>query len=161
MRLVDYKPSSVQPPRYGTFWTQETASGLQGAGLLLALLLLGFCYMWFFVALIGIIDVFVKRQATYTLVWWAVVFPVVTLTTAWLELSNSMDSPTFRALTSMLTVFLVVTYFLNWAFTTWGIIGGWLVFGKSQVEIEDELIEKAQEKSKAEENEMSVRDRLH
>ncbi|EGP87181.1 uncharacterized protein MYCGRDRAFT_29670, partial [Zymoseptoria tritici IPO323] len=40
--FAQYKPSSVMPPTHGTIWTQQTAQGLQPAGILLALLMLGF-----------------------------------------------------------------------------------------------------------------------
>ncbi|THW92512.1 C4-dicarboxylate transporter/malic acid transport protein, partial [Aureobasidium pullulans] len=137
MRFPQYKPSAIQPPEYGTFWTQQTAQGVDGAGIFMALLLLGFDYLWFCIAIIGVVDVFVKRQATYTLTWWAIVFPTVTLTTAWLELASSMDSPTFRALVCALTIFLVIAFFVNLAFTLRGVANGSLIFGKSQLEIEE------------------------
>ncbi|KAJ9625619.1 hypothetical protein H2203_004378 [Taxawa tesnikishii (nom. ined.)] len=147
MKFAPYKPSSVHPPSRGTFWTQETAQGVDGAGIFLSLLLLGFDYLWFAVAIIGVADVFVKRQATYTLTWWSVVFPTVTLTTAWLELASAMDSPTFRALTSALTVFLVIAYFVNWGFTLRGLANGSLIFGKTQLEIEEGMMKKAQDET--------------
>ncbi|TIA55648.1 C4-dicarboxylate transporter/malic acid transport protein [Aureobasidium pullulans] len=137
MRFSQYKPSAIQPPEYGTFWTQQTAQGVDGAGIFMALLLLGFDYLWFCIAIIGVVDVFVKRQATYTLTWWAIVFPTVTLTTAWLELASSMDSPTFRALVCALTAFLVIALFANLVFTLRGVANGFLIFGKSQLEIEE------------------------
>lgn len=140
-----YRPSAVKPPEYGTFWTEQTAQGVDGAGIFMALLLLGFDYLWFCIAIVGVLDVFVKRQATYTLTWWGIVFPTVTLTTAWLELASSMDSPAFRALTCALTVFLVIAYFVNWGFTLRGLFNGSLVFGQSQLEIEEGMVKKAQD----------------
>lgn len=150
--FANYKPSSVSPPTYGTIWTQQTAQGLQSAGILLALLLLGFCYLMLCLAVIGVADVFVKNQFTYTLAWWGIVFPLVTLTTAWLELASSMDSPAFRGLTSALTVFIFIAYFINLGFTLWGIGNGSLIFGKTQSEREDELISKAQAEAKKEDS---------
>lgn len=146
--FAEYKPSSVMPPTYGTIWTQQTAQGLQAAGTLFALLLLGFCYLMLCLAIIGVADVFVKKQFTYTLAWWAIVFPLVTLTTAWLELANSMDSPTFRGLVSALTAFLFIAYFINLGFTIWGICNGSLIFGQTQLERETELMSKAQAEAK-------------
>ncbi|THZ27771.1 C4-dicarboxylate transporter/malic acid transport protein [Aureobasidium pullulans] len=149
MRFPQYKPSAIQPPEYGTFWTQQTAQGVDGAGIFMALLLLGFDYLWFCIAIIGVVDVFVKRQATYTLTWWAIVFPTVTLTTAWLELASSMDSPTFRALVCALTIFLVIAFFVNLAFTLRGVANGSLIFGKSQLEIEEGMMKKAQDEMRS------------
>ena len=83
---------AIRPPSHGTFWTEETARGVDGAGILLALLLLGFAYLWGTIAVIGVIDAAVKREIRYTLTWWAIVFPTVTLTTAWLELAVNSPS---------------------------------------------------------------------
>ncbi|TIA03161.1 C4-dicarboxylate transporter/malic acid transport protein [Aureobasidium pullulans] len=137
MRFPQYKPSAIQPPEYGTFWTQQTAQGVDGAGIFMALLLLGFDYLWFCIAIIGVVDVF------------AIVFPTVTLTTAWLELASSMDSPTFRALVCALTIFLVIAFFVNLAFTLRGVANGSLIFGKSQLEIEEGMMKKAQDEMRS------------
>lgn len=67
MRFAQYKPQSVNPPMFGTFWREQTASGIDGAGLLLTLMLQGFDYLCLCLAVIGVIDVFVKRQFTYSL----------------------------------------------------------------------------------------------
>ncbi|KAK5089569.1 hypothetical protein LTR70_005894 [Exophiala xenobiotica] len=75
MRFAQYKPTAVQPPKIGTFWTAETGRGVDGAGILLALLFLGFDYLWFCIAIVGVADVFIRRQATYSLTWWSIVFP--------------------------------------------------------------------------------------
>ncbi|THX89033.1 C4-dicarboxylate transporter/malic acid transport protein [Aureobasidium pullulans] len=135
MRFSQHKPSAIQPPEYGTFWTQQTAQGVDGAGIFMALLLLGFDYLWFCIAIIGVVD--------------AIVFPTVTLTTAWLELASSMDSPTFRALVCALTIFLVIAFFVNLAFTLRGVANGSLIFGKSQLEIEEGMMKKAQDEMRS------------
>lgn len=90
-------------------------------------------------------DIVIKKQVTYTLTWWSVVFPSVTLTTAWLELATAMDSPTFRVLTSALTVLIAIAYVVNMGFTIRGVLNGSLIFGQSQVEIEDGMMKKAKE----------------
>ncbi|KAF2169731.1 hypothetical protein M409DRAFT_52239 [Zasmidium cellare ATCC 36951] len=74
-RFADYKPTSLQSPQYGTFWTAETALGIQTSGILLALLLLGFDFLWFGLAFIGVAEILIKKQATYSLAWWSCVFP--------------------------------------------------------------------------------------
>lgn len=139
-----YLPSAYHSPTIGTFWTAETGAGLQTAGTLLALLWLGFGYIWFIFVIIGIIDVFVKKQAIYSLSWWALIFPTVTIVTAWIELSRSMDSPAFRVLTAMLTTALAIVYIFNWVFTIRGTINGSLVFAQTQLSMEDEEMRKAQ-----------------
>lgn len=118
---------------------------MQAGGVLLALLILGFDFLWFALALIGVADVFIKKQATYTLTWWSVVFPTVTVTTAILQLANAMDSPAFRGIYCALTMFIAIAYNLNLGFTIRGIINGTVIFGKTQAEIEDGIMKKAQD----------------
>lgn len=143
MRFARYKPAAVHPPDLGTFWTPETGQGVDGAGIFLSLLLLGFDYLCLAIAIIAVLDVFVKRQATYTLSWWAIVFPTVTLTSAWLQLSFAMDSPTFRGLTTSMLLLLSVVYVINLGFTLRGIVIGSLVFAKTQMQIEDDMMAQA------------------
>lgn len=150
MNFAQYKPTSVDPPTYGTVWTQQTAQGLQSTGLLLALLLLGFCYLVLCLAIIGVVDLFIQRRATYNLTWWSMVFPMVTLTTAWLSLASSMDSPAFRGLVCALTVILFIVFFINLAFTVKGLFDGSLIFGKTQLDQEADLMSKAQAEEKKE-----------
>jgi tellurite resistance protein TehA-like permease len=154
MRFAEYKPSSVNPPMYGTFWRQSTAQALDGAGILLSLLLLGFGYLCFCLAIIGVADVFIRRQASYSLVWWSVVFPTVTMTTAWLELGSSMDSPAFRGLSTALFLILLVVYFVNWGFTIWNVANGKLVWAKSELEREEGMMKEAQKMEKKSDGEV-------
>jgi tellurite resistance protein TehA-like permease len=146
--LSQYKPQSVHPPMRGTFWRLETAQGLDGAGILIGLLLLGFDYLCLCLAVIGVADVFFRRQFTYTLTWWSVVSPSITLTSAWLELSYSMDSPAFRGLSTALFLIIFICYCLNWGFTIGGIFNGSLIWAKSEVEREEGMMRKAQEAEK-------------
>jgi tellurite resistance protein TehA-like permease len=102
---------------YGTIWRASTAEVLDGAGILFALLILDFGYLCLCLAIIGVVDVFVCKQASYSLVWWSIVFPRVTMTTAWSNSGSSMDSPGFRGLSTALFVFIVIVYLANWEFT--------------------------------------------
>jgi tellurite resistance protein TehA-like permease len=154
MLFAQYKTQSVNPPMYGTFWREQTASGLDGAGILFALLLLGFDYLCLCLAFIGVADVFYKRQQSYSLTWWSIVFPTVTLATSWLELGSSMDSPTFRGLSTALFMFIVIVYLVNGAFTVWGIFDGSLVWAQSQLEREEEMMRKAQKMEKKRDGEV-------
>lgn len=143
MHFARCKPQTVRAPSSGTFWQPETAQGIDGSGVLLSLLFLGFDYLWLCIAIVGVIDIVVKRQVTYSLTWWSIVFPTVTLTTSWLELSTAMDSPAFRALTCITTVFTAIAYSANLGFTIWRTLKGDLIFGQSQLEIEDSMMKKA------------------
>jgi tellurite resistance protein TehA-like permease len=149
MYIANYKPQSD-----GKFWTSETATGIDTSGLLFGLLLLGFDYFCLCLALVGIADVFIKRQFSYTLTWWSVVFPTVTLVTAWLQLGNSMDSPTFRVLTVALYLIVVIVYLANWVGTIKGIMDGSLIWAKSEIQREDAMVKKAKDLEKDSEEEV-------
>lgn len=60
------------------------------------------------------------------------------MTTAFLELSISMDSPTFRVLTAALLLLLLVDYFINWGFTLYQIFTSDLLFKKADKDTQDE-----------------------
>jgi tellurite resistance protein TehA-like permease len=78
----------------------------------------------------------------------------VTLATSWLELGSSMDSPTFRGLSTALFMFIVIMYLVNGAFTVWGIFDGSLVWAQSQLEREEEMRRKAQKMEKKSDGEV-------
>ncbi|KAJ4339422.1 hypothetical protein N0V95_007776 [Ascochyta clinopodiicola] len=139
-----YKPQATS----ATFWEQQTGPGIDYSGLLLGLLLLGFDYFTLCLAVVGVADVFVKKQFSYTLTWWSVVFPTITLVTAWLQLATSMDSPTFRSLTAALYMLVVVVYLLNWVGTIRGIVTGDLIWAKSELQREEGMKKKAKDMEK-------------
>lgn len=144
-----YKPQATS----ATFWEEQTGNGVDYASLLFGVLLLGFDYFTLCLAVVGVADVFIKKQFSYTLTWWSVVFPTVTLVTAWLQLGKSMDSPVFRGLTAALYMLVVVVYLLNWVGTIKGIVTGDLVWAKSELQREDGMMKKAKDMEKASDNE--------
>ena len=143
--FAQYKPQATS----ATYWDQQAGAGIDFSGMLLGLLLLGFDYFTFCLAVVGVADVFVKKQFSYTLTWWSVVFPTVTLVTAWLQLSNSMDSPAFRGLTAALYMAVVVVYVLNWVGTIRGILNGDLIWAKSELQREEGMMKKAKDLEKS------------
>lgn len=56
------------------------------------------------------------------------VFPIVTLDTAMIQLAKSMDSPAFRVLATALFVCLLIAYLMNWTLTIWSIFSGDIFF---------------------------------
>ena len=60
------------------------------------------------------------------------------MATAFLQLSVSMDSPTFRVLTTGFLLLLLVDYFINWFFTLYGIFTSDLLFKEAGDSIPDE-----------------------
>lgn len=147
----------------GTFLQASAASGVSSASIVFALLLLGHDIFWLICCLFGVLEAVYKRQLGYNLTWWATIFPVgkilsvplyrffssscigltssafaATMTTAFLELSISMDSPTFRILTVALLLLLLVDYFVNWCFTLYYIFASDLLFKKADKDSQDE-----------------------
>jgi hypothetical protein len=59
-----------------------------------------------------------------------------------------MDSPTFRSLSTALFLIIFILYLLNWGFAVRGIFNGSLVWAKSEIEREEEMVRKAQEMEK-------------
>ncbi|CAD6584305.1 MAG: hypothetical protein ASARMPRED_001731 [Alectoria sarmentosa] len=128
----------------GTFLQASAASGVSSASILFALLLLGHDIFWIICCIFGILEGAFRRQLSYNLTWWGTIFPVVffvragTMATAFLELSISMDSPTFKVLTTALLLLLLVDYFVNWAFTLYYIFTSDLLFKKADKDMPDE-----------------------
>lgn len=116
------------------------------------MLFMGLAFMWFLVAAYAIADLgLCKSRHQYTLyvphtraentkkvcatnadhihrTWWAVVFPIVTLNTAMIQLAKSMDSPAFRVLATALFVCLLIAYLINLTSTIWSIFKGDIFF---------------------------------
>lgn len=147
----------------GTFLQASAASGVGSASIVFALLLLGHDIFWLICCILGILEGVYMRQLSYNLSWWSTIFPVgetlslspyrflssscigltsfvsaATLTTAFLELSISMDSPAFRVLTAALLLLLLVDYFVNWGFTLYYITTSELLFKKADKDVQDE-----------------------
>ncbi|KAJ4417132.1 hypothetical protein N0V82_006332 [Gnomoniopsis sp. IMI 355080] len=117
----------------GTFFTEQTGAIFEGAGTLMGMLFMGLAFMWFLVAAYAIVDMsLLKGRHKYTLTWWAVVFPIVTLDTAMIQLAKSMDSPAFRVLATALFVFLLIVYVINWVLTIWSVFNGDILFAPAQ-----------------------------
>lgn len=61
----------------GTFLQASTASSVNSASTVFALLLLGHDYFWLICCLFGVLEGVFRRQLKgYTLIWWATIFPV-------------------------------------------------------------------------------------
>ena len=108
----------------GTFLTLSAASGVTSSSAVFALLLLGLDYFMIVMALYGLLRGAVKRELSYSLLWWGTIFPLGTTTVAWSTLSIAMDSPAFRVLSTALFLILLIGYFVNWGFTVWFCVKG-------------------------------------
>lgn len=75
------------------------------------------------------------------------VFPIITLDTALLQLAKAMDSPAFRVLATALFVLLMIAYLTNLTLTIWSVCKGDLLFPSSQNKDERERAEDEQHES--------------
>lgn len=57
---------------------------------------------------------------------------------SFLQLSISMDSPTFRVLNTAFLLILLVDYFVNWGFTLFLIFTSDILFRKAERDMPDE-----------------------
>lgn len=63
--------------------------------------------------------------------------PAATMALSFLELSISIDSPTFRVLTTAFLLLLVVDYFINWGFTLYHTFTSDLLFKTADEDMPD------------------------
>ncbi|KAF2644526.1 hypothetical protein P280DRAFT_173589 [Massarina eburnea CBS 473.64] len=108
----------------GTFLTASAAESLTTICVVLALMAMGFGFLWITVAWYHVVESLVKRQLPFSLTWWSLIFPIGVYTTALLNLSKAMDSSGFRGLTAALLVFLLIVYFVNLFMTAYRIFTG-------------------------------------
>jgi tellurite resistance protein TehA-like permease len=121
----------------GTFLTGSAASSVDGAGVLIALLFLGFDYFWCLIAVFAVVEAAFKKELSYSMMWWSTIFPLGTLCTAWEVLGVEMDSPTFRTLSAGLLIILWIIYFVNCGFTIFHLAKGTLISKSSREEVEE------------------------
>ncbi|KAH6461449.1 hypothetical protein HBI59_060400 [Parastagonospora nodorum] len=122
----------------GTWLKSNAASSVSAAATLIALLAVGFAFMWITVSWYIVIESMVKRQLPYSLTWWSLIFPMGVFTTALLNLSISLNSSAFRGLTAALLIFLFILYFVNWGGTIWRVSQGLALGIPQQREEEDQ-----------------------
>lgn len=90
----------------------------------MALLLIGLVIFWLGLIIYALVDGFTRRGLSWAPTANTLIFPLGTVCTAWLELSIVMDSPTFRTLTAIFLVILVVLLLVNFVFIGMGLAKG-------------------------------------
>lgn len=65
---------------------------------------------WFF-ALSAVANFSGVKQMSFTLNWWALIFPNAGLTLGAIQIGNALESPAIKALTSAMTIVIVVMWF--------------------------------------------------
>jgi tellurite resistance protein TehA-like permease len=123
----------------GTFLTAEAAKGLDAACVLIALLFNGLGVVWLIFGIYAMIERAVQKQLRWTPSWNAIVFPNATLTTSFLVFAIEMDSPAYRVITAILTILLIIVFFINLAFTILRISQGRLLIVKEDWRVKEEL----------------------
>ncbi|KAK0272868.1 hypothetical protein LTR91_001243 [Friedmanniomyces endolithicus] len=113
----------------GTFLTASTGSICSTVGVVLGLQFAGMGVFFLAFGAYAVLEGAIKWQHKYSLLWWSTIFPIATLTTAFIEFSIAMDSPAFRVLSAIFLIFLLLVYFVNWAFTLRDIFQGKLLNG--------------------------------
>jgi len=126
----------------GTFLTSSTAAPMEVACQLLALLMTGLGAIWLILSLTAMVDRAWHRELKWTPAWNAIIFPTGTLVTATLLFGELMDSPFFRVITAILTLFLVIVFFINSFFTLWKIARGELLVVREDPRVKKALEEK-------------------
>lgn len=64
---------------------------------------------WFFaISTVGVIQGY--KEATFTLNWWAIIFPNAGLTIALVQIANVLDSPGIKAVCSAMTILLCLAW---------------------------------------------------
>ncbi|KAK4548671.1 hypothetical protein LTR36_009582 [Oleoguttula mirabilis] len=114
----------------GTFLQASAGSTLRVVGVLLGLMFVGLGLLFAAFSIYIIVEAAVKRQHQYSLMWWSTIFPMATVNTAFIAFATDMDSPTFRVLSTIFLICLLIDYFLNWAFTLRDVFLGKLLNGK-------------------------------
>ncbi|KAF3043148.1 hypothetical protein E8E12_004626 [Didymella heteroderae] len=126
----------------GIWLTASSASSVSAASELIALMVLGFGFMWITVAWYMIIEAAVQRKMPYSLTWWSMIFPMGVYTTGLINLSIALDSDAFRGFAAALLIFLIILYLMNWGFTIWRLVTGVALGIPQQREEEDEEAKK-------------------
>ncbi len=111
----------------GLFLSGTAAEVLEAACILLAVLMVGLGAVWLVLAFIGMLDRVCHREMVWAPTWNAIIFPTGTLATSTLLLGMEMDSPFFRVMTVILTLFLILVFFVNLGFTVARIADGRLL----------------------------------
>lgn len=147
----------------GTWLTASSASSVSAASELIALMVLGFGFLWITVAWYMIVEAAVQRKMPYSLTWWSMIFPMGkphiyvedeivadlplgVYTTGLINLSIALNSDAFRGFAAALLIFLVILYLMNWGFTIWRLVTGVALGIPQQREEEDAEAEKKAKK---------------
>jgi tellurite resistance protein TehA-like permease len=122
----------------GTFLQASSASSLSTVCVLGGLMLIGFSIFWLGLFVFALIQGFTRRGLRWAPTANALIFPLGTVCTAWRELSIVMDSPTFRALTAIFLVILVILLLVNFVFIGIGLAKGQLLIVRDDPRVKHE-----------------------
>lgn len=101
---------SVVPATEFTNLTLPDGDFIKYLGIFSGLFIILFSFWFFCISTIGVIAGF--RQMTFTLNWWAFIFPNAGLTLAAIQVANALNSDGIRGVCSALTIMLVAMWLI-------------------------------------------------
>ncbi|KAG9186953.1 hypothetical protein G6011_10061 [Alternaria panax] len=122
----------------GTLLQSNAANSASAAVPLIALLALGFGFMWIIVPWYIVVEALVKRQLPSILTWWSFVFPMGVFMTGLLDLWIPLNSTAFRGFIPALLESMFIIYFVNCGGTLYRIFTKQALGVSQQREEEDE-----------------------
>lgn len=85
-------------------------------GIMAGLFIVLFAYWFFFITTVTIISGLITKKMSFSLNWWAFIFPNAGLTLATIQAGSALKSSAIDGVASGLTVMLVVLWFMTAAF---------------------------------------------
>ncbi|KAF2094242.1 hypothetical protein NA57DRAFT_80655 [Rhizodiscina lignyota] len=122
------------PYNRGTFFTAEFGFAFGAASKMLAVMFLGFDVFWGIFVIYTLAHHLISGKAKPGMPWWSTIFPLGTMNSTFLLLSQELDSPTFRVLAAGLYLLLLIDYICCWIMTIYLVWRGDLLDGRPKTE---------------------------
>lgn len=100
---------SVIPPGFLNLGSFDTGAALKVIGVFSGIFIWLVAFWFFCLSLVAVITG--ARQMSFTLNWWAFIFPNVGLTLAAIQIANALESKPIQAVTSAMSILLVIAWF--------------------------------------------------
>ncbi|KAH3944509.1 hypothetical protein HBI56_171880 [Parastagonospora nodorum] len=104
------------PPDYFTDTTVPDGEIVKIMGIMAGLFIVLFAYWFFFITTVTIISGLISKKMSFSLNWWAFIFPNAGLTLATIQAGSALKSSAIDGVASGLTVMLVVLWFVTASF---------------------------------------------
>ncbi|KAF2773924.1 C4-dicarboxylate transporter/malic acid transport protein [Teratosphaeria nubilosa] len=94
----------------GTFLQTNAGMVCAAVGELLGFFIIGLALFFSIFVIYVLIHVTIKREHQFSMIWWSTIFPFATVNTAWIAFATALDSPTFKVLSSIFLIALIIDY---------------------------------------------------